>query len=203
MCQTREYCIYSRFRKAERPMYPSEPTWADRGHRFGRCASLTIHTVVNSSSRYLVEVKGRNPRVRFEFIPHHAIIVPGLVDSHAHLLQYGWAKSLDLSDSRSIEEVVRRVREYVLSRPDVKANTTAWIEGVGWDQSLWKNDKFPTAVVSLQERYCTLTHYPTRLIWMRILCFAIDRLYYTGRIFTLHWCQAQSLSLSYQTYQLQ
>lgn len=92
-----------------------------------------------------MEVRGRNPRVRFEFIPNDAIIVPGLVDSHAHLLMYGWAKSLDLSESHSVEEVVRRVREYILARPDMKADTTAWVEGVGWDQSLW-NDTFPTAV---------------------------------------------------------
>lgn len=85
--------------------------------------------------------------MRFAFIPRDAIIVPGLVDSHAHLLMYGWAKSLDLSGSQSVDEVVRRVREYILARPDVKADTTAWIEGVGWDQSLW-SDKFPTAVCS-------------------------------------------------------
>lgn len=95
-----------------------------------------------------MQVKERNPRVRFGFIPHDAIIVPGLVDSHAHLLEYGWAKSLDLSDSHSVEEVVRRVREYILARPDMKADTMAWIEGVGWDQSLWKDDKFPNAVCS-------------------------------------------------------
>jgi predicted amidohydrolase YtcJ len=84
--------------------------------------------------------------VRFEFLPHDAIIIPGLVDSHSHLLKYGWAKSLDLSGSRSIEEVVRRVREYILARLDVEGDTTAWIEGVGWDQSLWESDKFPIAV---------------------------------------------------------
>ena len=98
-----------------------------------------------------MEVKERNPRVRFEFIPHGAVIVPGLVDSHAHLLMYGWAKSLDLYGSQSVEEVVRRVREYILARPHVKADTTAWIEGVGWDQSLW-DDKYPTSV-----RFCSRT----------------------------------------------
>jgi len=104
--------------------------------------------------------------VRFDFIRHDAIIVPGLVDSHAHLLQYGWAKTLDLSDSQSIEEVVRRVQEYILARRDVEADTTAWIEGVGWDQSLWKDDVFPTFVSFIQQRFTAhlLTHDPTRLI---------------------------------------
>jgi len=147
-------------------VYASGRTGADCGHRFGRYVSIIIDTATNSFSSYSVEVKGRNPRVRFEFIPHNAIIVPGLVDSHAHLLKYGWAKSLDLSDSHSIEEVVRRVREYILARPDIKADTTAWIEGVGWDQSLWEDDRFPTAVCphSGTPECPLLMNSPTRLI---------------------------------------
>ena len=70
---------------------------------------------------------------------------------------YGWAKSLDLSDSQSVDEVIRRVRKYILARPDVKADTTAWIEGVGWDQSLW-NDKFPTAVCFYYKRHRPFTY---------------------------------------------
>jgi len=146
MCKTHGCYIYSRCRKADRPVYSSERTRADSGYRIGRCASLTVDTAVKSSSSYSVEVKERHPRVPLKFIPHDAIIIPGLVDSHAHLITYGWAKTLDLSDSHSVEEVVQRVREHIMARPDVKADTKAWIEGVGWDQNLWEDHEFPTAV---------------------------------------------------------
>ncbi|KAG8797564.1 hypothetical protein FRC17_007705, partial [Serendipita sp. 399] len=89
-------------------------------------------------------VKASHPGARVRFLPPKAIIVPGLVDSHVHLLEYGWSRTLNLEGTRSPAQVVERVKEYILSRPSLTGEE--WIEGVGWDQNLWDgwSGGFPT-----------------------------------------------------------
>jgi Amidohydrolase family len=95
-------------------------------------------------------IKGTHPHIRPRFLPKRSIVVPGLVDSHAHIMEYGWSRSLNLSGASGVEDVVRRVREYVLKKQSGGAliDDTAWIEGVGWDQNKWPgwNGGFPTYV---------------------------------------------------------
>jgi len=60
-------------------------------------------------------------------------MVPGLIESHAHLMGIGNAKKvLDLSDTRSYEELVARVAAAVK-----QAAPGDWILGRGWHQSRW------------------------------------------------------------------
>ncbi len=69
-----------------------------------------------------------------------ALIIPGLTDAHIHALWY--ALSLrelnlrDLSRAALLEAVAARARALPPG---------AWIVGRGWDQSLWDDDRFPTA----------------------------------------------------------
>jgi predicted amidohydrolase YtcJ len=68
-----------------------------------------------------------------------AAVLPGLVDSHAHL--YGLGRSLaqiDLVGTGSAAEVVDIVREAASAFP-----TDAWIEGHGWDQNDWEVQEYP------------------------------------------------------------
>ncbi|EIN05898.1 hypothetical protein PUNSTDRAFT_145781 [Punctularia strigosozonata HHB-11173 SS5] len=74
-----------------------------------------------------------------------SVVLPGLADAHAHVLDYGFAMQLPLAGSSSVSEVVDRVRKYILSRPDVLNDTSRWIQGMGWDQTRWQNKEFPTA----------------------------------------------------------
>lgn len=74
-----------------------------------------------------------------------------MVDSHVHLLEYGWSRTLNLDGAKTIEEVVQRVREYVIHRDATRTPGEAedeWIEGVGWDQNKWEDwtGGFPTHV---------------------------------------------------------
>jgi len=69
-------------------------------------------------------------------------IYPGFYDGHCHFL--GYAKSLsevDLNGCGSFNEVVERVKTYEQS------NELEWIEGRGWDQTLWAIDSFPNNAV--------------------------------------------------------
>src|SRR3712207_908761 len=67
------------------------------------------------------------------------VVLPGLVDSHAHLM--GLARgmmSLDVTGVTAIDEVARRVTAAARERP-----RGTWILGRGWDQSLWQGGEFP------------------------------------------------------------
>ncbi len=57
-------------------------------------------------------------------------VIPGLIDSHIHLLEYGMAsRTLALGGSRSIGEIKRAVRVRA-----ARAGSKKWIVGRGWDQ---------------------------------------------------------------------
>ncbi len=67
-------------------------------------------------------------------------IIPGMVDAHAHLLGLGIAlRSVDLTGTRSYEDVVRRVAERART-----ARPGEWIVGRGWNQNEWADTRFPT-----------------------------------------------------------
>jgi hypothetical protein len=66
-------------------------------------------------------------------------IFPGFHDGHAHFL--GYARTLaqaDLVGSNSFDEVLARLQKFA------ETCETEWIEGRGWDHTLWGTDEFPT-----------------------------------------------------------
>ncbi|MCB9832343.1 MAG: amidohydrolase [Planctomycetes bacterium] len=68
-----------------------------------------------------------------------AFLMPGLIESHAHLAGLGQSlRSLDLKGLASYEELVARVAAAAAGRPK-----GAWIVGRGWDQNLWPVKEFP------------------------------------------------------------
>jgi predicted amidohydrolase YtcJ len=63
----------------------------------------------------------------------NGLVVPGLIDSHIHLIDGGLRLScVQLRDAKSRDEFVRRIAEFAKSQP---AGT--WITGGDWDHSLW------------------------------------------------------------------
>lgn len=67
--------------------------------------------------------------------------VPGLIDSHAHLIDYGLAvtRSADLSGSTSIAEVLRRLRDFRSTNLD-----RPWLLGHRFDQELFDEGRWIT-----------------------------------------------------------
>ncbi|KDR78376.1 hypothetical protein GALMADRAFT_266881 [Galerina marginata CBS 339.88] len=78
-------------------------------------------------------------------VGENSVVVPGLADAHAHIIDNGYMRQLPLMGSKSVEEVVNRIKAYILSHPDVANDATRWIEGMGWDQTKWPGAQFPTA----------------------------------------------------------
>ncbi|KAJ7235541.1 amidohydrolase family-domain-containing protein [Mycena rebaudengoi] len=87
----------------------------------------------------------RMPGLPIRYIPENAIVVPGLSDSHGHILEYGATRQLPLEGTATIAETVARVRQYILSNPEILNNPDAFIRGGGWDHTSWPDARWPTA----------------------------------------------------------
>ncbi|KAE9401637.1 amidohydrolase 3 [Gymnopus androsaceus JB14] len=79
------------------------------------------------------------------YIKPGAIVVPGLSDSHAHILEYGSTLQLPLEGTKTINETVARVRNYILSNADIRSDKSKFVLGGGWDHTSWPNGAWPTA----------------------------------------------------------
>jgi predicted amidohydrolase YtcJ len=67
------------------------------------------------------------------------VVVPGLIDSHLHMLGGGRSLGqLHLADAENRDDFVRRVAEYAAAQP-----SGAWIEGWGWNVDAWSEPIVP------------------------------------------------------------
>lgn len=71
-----------------------------------------------------------------------AIVLPGLIDSHSHLLDEGRRLSVaDLASARSAAEAASIAAAFAHSH---KLPESGWVSGFGWDQNDWPGGAFPT-----------------------------------------------------------
>lgn len=69
---------------------------------------------------------------------NQALVMPGFIEAHAHLLGIGQSK-LNLNvRGKQIDEIIAMVKEQ-----SGKQDKGTWITGRGWDQNLWPNKAFP------------------------------------------------------------
>ena len=69
------------------------------------------------------------------------LLIPGLTDAHVHLGWYAdFLRSVDLTDSSSVEEAVERTATRARETPSGQ-----WVRGRGWAQDEWPERSFPTA----------------------------------------------------------
>ncbi len=81
----------------------------------------------NVTSKELIDLKGK-------------MMIPGMADAHLHL--YAYCQNLtfvDLSKVHNINEMINLMKEKV---KNVKKDD--WVKGVNFDQSKWKENRFPT-----------------------------------------------------------
>ena len=69
-----------------------------------------------------------------------------------------------------LTEVIDRLKGYLENHPDIRDDTSRWIEGMGWDQTKWPGAQFPTAV-SNSCRLRRTTESLSRKIWTVSLLF--------------------------------
>ncbi|HVH14257.1 MAG TPA: amidohydrolase [Candidatus Angelobacter sp.] len=89
------------------------------------------------SDRHIVRLKSAPTR---KINLHRRTVLPGFHDSHIHLLNYGMLlRTLDLSSSRSIEQI----RTRVMKRTSAESKGT-WVLGRGWDHEKLREHRYPT-----------------------------------------------------------
>ncbi len=83
----------------------------------------------------------KKPRTEFRIDGKGQFVMPGLIDSHSHVMSVGLAAmTLDLSNTHSLAEALAAIGAYAKAHPD-----RPWILGRGWNQELWPEKRFPTA----------------------------------------------------------
>jgi predicted amidohydrolase YtcJ len=70
----------------------------------------------------------------------HQFVMPGFIESHAHLVSLGRSLSILNLKNKSLQQILD-----LISEETKKAPPNSWIIGRGWDQNLWADKKFPTA----------------------------------------------------------
>jgi predicted amidohydrolase YtcJ len=69
-----------------------------------------------------------------------SFVMPGFNDAHVHVASAGLEKiRIDLLGCKSLEEMQRRI---ALAASGAERGT--WLQGRGWDHTLWKNGQLPT-----------------------------------------------------------
>ncbi|XWN37635.1 MAG: amidohydrolase [Balneola sp.] len=68
-------------------------------------------------------------------------MLPGLIDAHGHVMGLGFQQlNVDLMGINSLEATLDTLKNYAEANPDLE-----WIQGRGWNQTLWDENEFPTA----------------------------------------------------------
>lgn len=72
---------------------------------------------------------------------HGRTLLPGLIDTHGHVMELGTLKSrADLTQTHTLDEVLANIKAFAATHAD-----SPWIVGRGWNQVVWKLGRFPTA----------------------------------------------------------
>lgn len=89
--------------------------------------------VARGSKESLLEIYAPNNTESYE-----GYIFPGFIDAHCHFLGLVKTKlSVDMQGVGSWNEVIEICKQYAAQNPE------GWIQGRGWDQSLWEDSKLP------------------------------------------------------------
>lgn len=68
-------------------------------------------------------------------------VLPGLIDAHGHVMGLGYQElNVNLSGIESLEATLDTIKAYAEANPELE-----WIQGRGWNQTLWEENEFPTA----------------------------------------------------------
>ncbi|KAF8714228.1 hypothetical protein AX14_012868 [Amanita brunnescens Koide BX004] len=106
--------------------------------RLAALPTFSVHPWITSLLSGLLKSQAK-------YIPDSAIVVPGLADAHGHFLENGYMKQLPLTGANSVQDVVDLVRQYIEAHPEIRDDPSRWVEGMGWDQTKWPGQIFPTA----------------------------------------------------------
>ena len=101
-----------------------------------------------SQQGFFTEVFEDYPTSTEEILFLNGHVLPGIIESHGHILQYGeMLESVSLYGAQSIDDVRTRIKDFLKSHKGEGYGTHSdkWVRGVGWDQAHF-GGVMPTAV---------------------------------------------------------
>ena len=109
--------------------------------RAERASALAVREGVivaaGSDAEILKERRGPNTEV---VDLHGNFVMPGFNDAHVHLASAGLEKlRIDLLNCKSLQEMQNRIHAAAAA-----ATPGTWLQGRGWDHTLWRSIKLPT-----------------------------------------------------------
>lgn len=133
---------------------PDAPVDAEgRWHPDAEAVAIRDGRILRVGSREAVEAL-RGPETRVVDLGG-AVLLPGLVESHAHLLSLGNSLvQVNLVGVETEEEAVRKVEARAAEAPP-----GSWIVGRGWDEGAWAN-RYP-------DRSLLSARVPDHPVWLR------------------------------------
>jgi predicted amidohydrolase YtcJ len=112
------------------------------------------------------------PETKVVRTPPGSIVLPGLIESHAHLRGVGRAsREVDLVGTTSTADAVARVKAAAESVPAGR-----WILGRGWNQERWTEKRWPTAAdldAVVADRPVSLARADGHAVWINSAALAI------------------------------
>jgi len=98
-------------------------------------------------------------------------MLPGLIDAHGHVMNYGRAVSnVDLVGTTSLKQAKQRIRSQLSKSP------SGWVLGRGWNQELWEVKQFPHASdidEIIADRPVVLTRIDGHAVWVNKKALAL------------------------------
>jgi predicted amidohydrolase YtcJ len=92
-------------------------------------------------------------------------LLPGLIDAHGHVSALGQLRlQADLRGSSTVNAALDRVRKFANDN-----RSATWVVGSGWNQVLWPDKKFPTAVqldAVVPDRPALLSRIDGHAVWV-------------------------------------
>jgi len=133
----------------------------DNGHFITTLnASLPRASCFRTQNGGFIEVLAEVPKVeestKEEITWLDGYVLPGIIESHGHILQYGeMLESVSLYDSKSIEEMRERIKAFLMEHKGEGYGLRGkWVRGIGWDQKYF-GGVMPTSVRILSlSRFC-------------------------------------------------
>ena len=83
----------------------------------------------------------RPAKVDYKLDGKGRVMVPGMIDSHVHVMEIGLTSlMLDLGSAKTLAEAQARIAAWAAANPD-----KPWVLGFGWNQESWGLGRMPTA----------------------------------------------------------
>ncbi|KDE05903.1 hypothetical protein MVLG_03716 [Microbotryum lychnidis-dioicae p1A1 Lamole] len=92
------------------------------------------------------QMVGKDSGIKVYRLRKGQMLLPGLTDAHAHVLQNGEsATAVHLVGSTSVQDVIERIASFIEKDDELRKDHSRFILGLGWDQTKWSGGEFPTS----------------------------------------------------------